>query len=502
MKKIGGFCSFFVFLFIFMAGTISASTPDWQNPRIFAKNKEVPHCTMMVFPDRQAALKREFSASPYFQSLNGTWKFNYVNKPDLRPLDFFKKGYNDRSWKTISVPSSIEMQGFGFPIYVNFNYPWDHFWPPRVPLDFNPVGSYRKTFKIPPDWKNRQIFITFLGVESAFNIWVNGQKVGYSEDSRTPAEFNLTKYLNAGENLLAVEVFRWSDGSYLEDQDFWRMSGIYRNVYLWASDDKHIRDFEVKADLDKEYINGILTINAKVKNFGRSGEELSLEAELLNKDSQKISEPISEKGRVGGNSEKSFVIISKVSNPEKWTAETPNLYTLLLTLKDHSGRTIEVIPTSIGFRNVKICGHQLLVNGKPILIKGVNRHEHDQTTGKTISRESMIKDIIMMKQNNLNAMRCCHYPNNFEWYNLCDQFGLYLIDEANIECHGAQKIASLPEWGPAIMYRTQNAVETDKNHPSIIIWSLGNEAGFGPNFENLYSFDKCRLGLNIFSRRL
>ncbi|MBF0409774.1 MAG: DUF4981 domain-containing protein [Candidatus Riflebacteria bacterium] len=479
--------------FLFSAFQSEAGRPDWLNPRVFEVNRENPHASMVVFPDIPSALHRTAGASEYYRSLNGQWKFNWVEKPDKRPLDFFSTKFDDSSWKTIAVPSNVEMMGYGYPIYVNIRYPWDYATPPKIPMDYNPVSSYRKSFTVPVEWRNRNVFITFQGVSSAFNLWINGQKVGYSEDSRTPAEFNITKYLQKGENQLAVEVFKWSTGSYLEDQDFWRMSGIFRDVYIYSTDTNHVRDFEVKADLNENYTKGFLKIDAKVLNSAKdSAAEISLNALLIDSNGKRMLESNISTQIVPAKCEKTFTKTFDIDDPKIWTAETPNLYTLLLSLKDKRGKIIEVVPCSVGFRNVKIVGHQFLVNGKTVLVKGVNRHEHDQNTGQSITRESMINDILIMKQSNINAVRSCHYPNKSEWYDLCDQYGLYVVDEANIECHGFQKIASMPEWAPSIMYRTKNMLETDKNHPSIIVWSLGNESGFGPAFEATYHWIKRR----------
>ncbi len=463
---------------------------EWQDPEIVGVNKVDPHCSLMPFPDTQTALKAARQASPFHQSLNGNWKFNWVPKPADRPVDFYKPGFDVSSWKQIPVPSNWQMQGYDIPIYTNVPYPFPAN-PPHIPEDRNPVGSYRTEFTVPDDWKDRQVFIVFDGVESAFYLWLNGQKIGYSEDSRTPAEFDLTAYLKSGKNLLAAEVYRWSDASYLEDQDFWRLSGIFRDVYLYSTPKVHVRDFYVRADLDEQYKDAVLKIRAKVHNYdSNTAGDHTVEAVLVNLDGTPVhllGGVSTNTGPLKGGLETVVELEAKVVDPKKWTAETPNLYRVLLTLKDEAGKVVEVQQCAFGFRKVEIKNAQLLVNGVPIYVKGVNRHEHDPVTGHTISEESMILDIKLMKQNNINTVRTCHYPDHPRWYELCDQYGLYLIDEANVESHGMgygeKSLAKDPTWMKAHLDRNIRMVERDKNHPSVIIWSYGNEAGDGVNFE-------------------
>ena len=360
--------------------------------------------------------------------------------------------------------------------------------PPRIPHDNNPVGSYRRWFEIPDDWTGQQVFIHFDGVESAFYLWVNGQRVGYSQGSRTPAEFDITPCIKMDNNLLAVEVYRWSDGSYLECQDFWHLSGIFRDVYIYTTPKLHIRDFWVFTDLDEKYHDSELNLDIEVVNFSHKKQSFQIETQLLDEEHELALGPMRGMGTVEGQQKVSIKFTETVNNPKKWSAEAPHLYTLLISLNDKSGNTLEVIPCRVGFRKVEIKGGQLLVNGVPILIKGVNRHEHDPDTGHTFSLESMIQDIRLMKQFNINTVRTSHYPNDPRWYDLCDQYGLYLIDEANIESHGMgyepeRTLGNNPEWKKAHLDRTARMLERDKNHPSIIIWSLGNEGGDGVNFE-------------------
>jgi len=478
--------------------SVATATPDWENPQLTGINNEAPHATMVICPDAKTALKigtvqnSERVKSPFYRSLNGEWKYHYSSNQLARVPDFWLPSFDDSKWGTIPVPANVEIEGHGIPIYVNIRYPWT--WhgvkptPGIVPPDDpnNTVNSYRREFELPKDWDGRRVLITFDGVNSFFYLWVNGQRVGMGKDARTPVEFDLTKFLKPGKNLIAVENFRWNDGSYLEDQDFWRLSGIFRDVYLWSPADIHIRDFEVKTDFDAEFHNVKLSVSVSVTNASVAEAAVKVEANLMDPSGKPVGvSNIELKAPAGG--EYQAAIVSDVTNPLKWTAETPNLYKLLLTLKDSSGKVLEVIPVNVGFRKVEIKNGDLLVNGQRILIKGVNRHELDPDRGQAITVEGMIKDLQVMKEHNVNAVRCCHYPNQPAWYDLCDKYGVYLIDEANIESHGMgygpETLAKNPAFAAAHMNRTVRMVERDKNHPSVIIWSLGNEAGFGPNFE-------------------
>ncbi|MCJ7582617.1 MAG: DUF4981 domain-containing protein [Candidatus Aminicenantes bacterium] len=464
--------------------------PDWENPRIFGINKEFAHTTLMVYPDIQSAIKNSRSSSPFFQSLNGSWKFFWVKTPAERPMEFYKPEFNVDHWETIPVPSNWQMEGYGIPIYLNQSYPFKKN-PPFIQHEYNPVGSYRTEFVIPDNWDNRQVFLNFDGVESAFYLWINGQKVGYSQGSRTPAEFNITQYLKPGKNILAAEVYRWSDGSYLECQDFWRLSGIFRDVYLYSAPFAHIRDFEVITDLDENYIHSGLKVITKITNYSLSPQNVQLELSVRDKEDFPIGrDPIIKDSieNFPAGEGKEITIETNVQNPAKWSAESPTLYTLLLVLRDRDGNILEVESCRFGFREVEKKNGQILVNGIPVLLKGVNRHEHDPITGHYVSEESMIQDIKLMKQFNLNAVRTSHYPDTPLWYDLCDEYGIYLIDEANIESHGMgyrpdTTLGNNPEWEDAHMERIIRMVERDKNHPSVIIWSMGNEAGDGVNFE-------------------
>ncbi len=450
------------------------------------RNRELPHATMMVYPDTGSALTGDREVSPWFRLLNGDWKFHWVATPEERPAEFYELDYDASHWKSIPVPSNWELHGYGYPHYSNILYPFKKD-PPRIRHEHNPVGSYRHVFTVPSTWDGRQVFIHFDGVESAFYLWINGKKVGYSQGSRTPAEFNLTQYLRPGDNLLAVEVYRFSDGSYLEDQDFFRLAGIFRDVYLYSVSDLHIRDFEIRTPLDAGYRDARLKVNVKLHNYGAVVSKARVEALLLDDSNQWVMELPAMTATVDAAGELSLDTEVKVPNPRKWSAELPYLYKLLLTVKDAAGNTVEIIPCTFGFRQVEIKGGQLLVNGKAIYIKGVNRHEHDPDLGHVPTTEMMIKDIRLMKQNNINEVRTSHYPNTPEWYALCDRYGLYLIDEANIESHGMgyrpdRTLGNNPDWQKAHLDRIERMVERDKNHPAVIIWSMGNEAGDGVNF--------------------
>lgn len=468
---------------------------DWENEAVFGINKEPTHASYVPVADinRTYGPDTALFQSPWVSSLNGLWKFNWVKHPRERPLSFFKTGFDDSGWKTIPVPSNMEMQGYGTPIYTNITYPFNND-PPNVmgavPEDWtaarepNPVGSYRRHFVIPQAWEGKEVFIHFDGVISAFYIWVNGKKVGYSENSFSPSEFNISAYLKKGDNTVAVEVYKYSDGSYLEDQDMTRFSGIHRNVYLFAVPRLHIRDFFIKSDLDTDFRGAALTVETKIANKDRKASApATVEALLLHPGGQLVAslDPVAIAPQNSGG-ETAAVLKGRIEKPMLWSAESPALYTVVLQLKDASGNVLETIQKPFGFRKVEIANSQLLVNGKPILLKGVNRHEIHPVSGKAVSVESMVQDILLMKQHNINTVRTCHYPNDPKWLTLCDFYGLYVIDEANHETHGHQRIAGYPSWRAAIVDRTVRLVERDKNHPCVIIWSLGNEAGSGDNF--------------------
>lgn len=477
--------------------SVAPATPDWENPRVFGVNKEEPHATLVPYPDERAALDGLGARSPWVRSLDGAWKFHWVATPAERPVGFHERDFDARGWKEIPVPSNWERHGYGTPIYSNITYPFARE-APRVTADpppaytayaqRNPVGSYRRTFELPADWSSRETFLVFDGVSSAFYVWVNGERVGYSQDSRLPAEFNVTRYLRPGENVVAAEVYRWSDGSYLEDQDFWRMSGIFRSVSLVSRPKVHLRDFYARTELDAKYTDATLRVKATIRNLVATEAPVSLEAKLFDERGALVMRPRRATATAARGGETAVEIAGLVTNPEKWSAETPSLYTLVLTLSDARGRTIESIPWRIGFRSSEIKNGQILVNGKPVILKGVNRHEHDPDLGQVVTTERMLEDIRLMKQNNINAVRTSHYPNVAEWYALCDRYGLYVVDEANIESHGyganeRQRISTGEDFTAAHVDRVRRTIERDKNHASVILFSMGNEAGIGRNFE-------------------
>ena len=413
-------------------------------------------------------------------------------------MDFWKPSTDVSGWKETPVPSNWMFQGYDIPIYVNSSYEFaPNPKPPLVPHDHNPVGSYRRTFTVPETWAGMDVYLHFGAVKSFFYLWVNGEKVGFSKDSKTPAEWNITKFLKPGENVVAAEVYRWSDGSYLECQDFWRLAGIERDVYLYAAPKIRIRDYEIQAGLDSSYRNGRLGVTVEIAGgeAGAGAVPPSVSLTLLDPSGRKVlgaKRPSA--APVDGRTVVRFdATLTKVA---RWSIETPSLYRLVLELRDRNGKILEAATSRVGFRTSEIKNGQLLVNGAAVLLKGVNRHEHDPYTGHVISAESMRRDIELMKQSNINAVRTCHYPNDPLWYELCDEYGLYVVDEANIESHGMgygpESLAKDPAWGPAHLDRVARMVERDKNHPSVIIWSLGNEAGDGINFENAYAWVKKR----------
>ncbi len=465
---------------------------DWENASIIGQNKEPAHNTLIPFNSLDSALK-SYEDSKNYQSLNGNWKFNWVRKPAERPINFFEVDFDDNNWDKIDVPSNWQMRGYGIPIYTNVKYPYSINIKdiPRIDHEYNPVGSYRRSFNIHESWQDREIFIQFGGVKSAFYIWLNGKKVGYSQGSMTPAEFNITTFLKKKDNILAVEVYRWSDGSYLEDQDMWRFSGIFRSVYLYSTPKVHLRDFFVSCDLDEEYRDAKLKVRIKVRNFGKVDIlQHKIEISLLDKEQQFIgTKVLMEKSLdVAAYSETIIELKSKIENPDKWSAETPNLYDLILTLKNSENIIVEVEQCKFGFRIVEIKDDGgLYINGKSIILKGVNRHEHDPDHGRAIPLDRMVQDIKLAKQNNINAIRTSHYPNDPRFYELCDEYGINVLDECNLESHGLRDVlpGSDSDWTEACVDRMVSMVERDKNHPCIIIWSLGNEAGFGDNFKKM-----------------
>lgn len=485
----------FLLLLIFVnnASAQTFSFTEWENEKIVDINKEPAHVTFMGYPNEKLALENVFSKSPWYKSLNGIWKFHYTDQPENRPLDFHKKDLKEDNWKTIPVPGNWELNGFGLPIYTNIIYPFPKN-PPFIDHKYAPVGTYRMNFTVPENWNGKDVIIHFGSVTGAMYLYINGQQVGFSKASKLPAEFNITRYLSKGMNSLAVQVYRWHDGSYLEDQDFWRLTGIERDVYLFAKNKVSIRDFEFMADLEENYTNGLFSASIDLNN--PANEAVTVFVDVLDNTGKKI---LSLNKKISGL-QPLDPFTASIKNVNKWSSETPYLYTALITLKDSRGNILEFTSNKIGFRKIEIKNAQLLVNGKKIMVHGVNRHEHDEVLGHVPTRELMIKDMKLMKQHNINAVRLAHYPNDPEWLRLCDEYGFYVVDEANIEVHGMGVLpgnfdttnhpAYLPSWEPSLLDRIKRMVKTDKNHPSIIIWSMGNECGNGKVFYDAYQWIK------------
>ena len=460
------------------------SFKEWQDPAINAINRAPMHTNYFAYESAEAA-KGDKEESSNFMTLNGIWKFDWVANADARPTDFWKQDFNDKGWNDLQVPGVWELNGYGDPIYVNVGYAWRNQFknnPPMVPTTNNHVGSYRKEIVVPSDWKGKDIIAHFGAVSSNMYLWVNGKFVGYSEDSKLEAEFDLTPYLKTGQkNLIAFQVFRWCDGSYLEDQDFFRYTGVARDCYLYTRNKKRIEDLRITPDLDAQYQDGSLHIELSLK------DNCNVTLELFDAENKLVT--ASEVKRT-----KKVVETLNVKKPNKWTAETPYLYTLYATSKE-KGQITEVIPVKVGFRKIELKNAQILVNGQPVLIKGANRHELDPDGGYVVSRERMIQDIQIMKKFNLNAVRTCHYPDDPFFYELCDKYGIYMVAEANIESHGMgygnRTLAKREDYRKAHLERNQRNVQRNFNHPSIIFWSLGNEAGYGPNFEAAYDWVKA-----------
>lgn len=485
------FCRSTVYAFIVVViGSLvivpALATNAWDDLSICEINREPPRATIVKYPSLELARSggTNWARSPWFQSLNGQWQFHCSDSPSSRPADFFQPSFDASAWKAIQVPGNWQLQGFDVPVFSNITYPFPKN-PPHAPHEVNPVGSYRRHFKIPAEWQGKNVFVHFDGVDSAFYLWINGKQVGYSEDSRTPAEFDITEYLHEGDNLIAVEVYRFCDGSYLEDQDFWRLSGVFRDVFLRAEGDVSIDDLHVQATLDENYQNGMLRVTARVKNRTGDASTLRLAADLTEPNGKSVALPQATSSVVDKSG--AMLLEASIPTPLKWSAELPNLYSLLVSLSDEHGNTLEVVPLQIGFRSIQIRDGKLLVNGQPIIIKGTNRHEHHPIRGHYVTHEDMVRDILLMKRHNINAVRTCHYPDTPEWYDLCDRYGLYVWDEANIESHGMgydrESLAKRPEWTDAHLFRIRNMAERDKNHPSVIVWSMGNEAGDGVCFD-------------------
>lgn len=473
--------------------------PEWNNnPEIFELNRRDASTSSFPFESVEQAKEIDFLKSPFVRSLNGEWKFKWAKNPDNRDLNFYKRNYNTENWDIISVPSHWQFAGYDYPQYTNTTYPWvehENIQPPFAPTNYNPIGQYIRTFDLDKEWMNSPVLLHFAGVEAVYYIWVNGDLVGYSEDSFTASEFDLSPYVQEGENKLAVEVYRWADASWLEDQDFWRLSGIFRDVLLYRTPNVHVKDFKVQTLLDEEYRDAELVIDTEIENIFNTDFTGQLEIELHNEIGEAI---LNDEKEV--TEETSFVNFTQtIKNPKKWSAEAPNLYTLFILLKNKDGTILEVQRTNVGFRSFELKDGLMKINGERIVFKGVNRHEWDAKRGRAINKEDMEKDIKLMKQFNINSVRTSHYPNHPYWYELCDRYGLYVIDEMNLETHGTWEYGqrelneynvpgSNPIWTKNILDRAKSMYERDKNHPSILIWSLGNESFGGDNFLKLYNY--------------
>ncbi len=481
--------------------SVNAEQHDWENQYVLQKNR---------MPARAAYTPYFVQKGDMSMSLDGEWKFNWTKTPDEQPIDFYKLDFNDTSWKTFSVPGDWEVNGYGIPIYSSSGYtfkidpPYVMREPKKTYTSFverNPTGCYRRLFSIPILWKDKEIFIRFGAVSSAFYLYVNGQEVGYSQGSMEPAEFCITPYLKQGENLIAMKVLKYSDGSYLEDQDMWRIAGIHRSIELYATPKIRIADLGVRTNLDKDYRDAELVVDPKLSVFGsEKGEGYRITAMLYDADGKAVTdttlwqaaEPmlnLDKKGKILNqrNPQRGYApygwLKTMVKNPNKWDAEHPYLYTLKLALVDSLGNMVERAETKVGFRKVEIKDGMMLVNGKQVRLRGVNRHEMDPETGHVMTEERMIQDIKLLKQCNINAVRTCHYPNTERWYELCDEYGIYVMDETDLEEHGLRgTLASDPTWAASFIDRTQRMVMRDRNHTSVVFWSLGNESGWGPNF--------------------
>ena len=471
-----------LFVCLISCGLHAQTFKEWQDPTLNEVNRAPMHTHYFAYSATEDAAAPESSVN--YISLHGKWAFNWVQNADQRPTGFWEPGFNDKGWDTMVVPGVWELNGFGDPIYVNTGYAWRNQFqnnPPEVPVYNNHVGSYRREFAIPASWSGKDVIMHIGSATSCIYVWVNGKFAGYSEDSKLEAEFDITKFIKPGQkNLIAMQIFRWCDGTYLEDQDFFRYGGIARDCYLYARAKARIEDIRAVPDLDAQYRNGVLNVEISFK--GNAG---SANLELFDAAGRKVAEATVKSPSRGGKATAALA----VDNPQKWSAETPYLYTLKASAAG------EVIPVKVGFRKVEIKNAQLLVNGKPILIKGADRHELDPDGGYVLSKERMIQDIQIMKKFNLNAVRTCHYPDDNYWYDLCDEYGIYMVAEANAESHGigygAATLARRDDYALAHMQRNQRNVQRGFNHPAIIVWSLGNEAGYGPNFEAAYDWIKA-----------
>ncbi|MBO9732620.1 MAG: DUF4981 domain-containing protein [Chitinophaga sp.] len=474
---------------------------DWENENIFAINKEPGHTTYIPFPDVESLKADNYFQHPWetpgsslFLSLNGNWKFNWVKQPSERPSNFYKPGYDVSAWKEIPVPSNWEMYGYGTPIYTNITYPFKNNPPFIQPQkgytnekEPNPVGSYRRNFTLPPNWNGKEVFVHFDGAYSGLYVWINGNKVGYSQGANNVAEFNITRYLKPGNNTIAAQVFRWTDGSYIEDQDMFRLSGIHRDVFLFATPATHVRDYTLTAAFPGSDLTQA-TFQAKVfvHNYGQQASQaVTAEVTLLKPDGSVAAVMSQQIPNVHPGAEHEADLTTAVASPLLWSAETPALYDAIMVLKDNKGNTLEAMSAKFGFRKIEIKDKRVCINNEQVFFKGVNRHDIHPQFGKAVPVATMMQDVLMMKQYNINTIRTSHYPNDPKMYAMFDYFGLYVMDEADLECHGNQSISNDLNWLPAFTDRIVRMIQRDKNHPAVIFWSMGNESGNGQNFDSL-----------------
>ncbi|NJK84726.1 MAG: hypothetical protein HC906_00825 [Bacteroidales bacterium] len=485
--------------FLFISSLVllisGCKTYEWESPKIVEINREAVHNTFVPYKNASSALSFRPEESDYYLSLNGNWRFLFLTNPVKNNPEFFRLEFDDKLWDTIEVPSNWQVKGYGTPVYTNINHPFKAD-PPSIPHENNETGLYRKQFDVPQNWGSKRVYIHFAGVQSAFYVWLNGELVGYSEGSMTPAEFDITDFLNKDENILALKVLNWSDGSYLEGQDFWKIAGIFRDVYLYAEPELAIRDYHIITDFDENYKNAFLSVNVKVKNNARSDSKPNtMLLSVLDEENKEILKRKTTISGIHSGKTVDFLFGDSILAPNQWSDEIPYLYKVVLSLVDEKNDTTEVVASKFGFREVEIKNAQILLNGKPVYFKGVNRHEIMPDRGRAITKEVMLKDVLIMKQHNINAVRTSHYPNHPHWYELCDEYGILVFDEANIESHELWAnykyyVGEKSEWENALVDRGMSMVERDKNHPCIIAWSLGNETGTGRNFDILA--DKIR----------
>ncbi|MET8078639.1 glycoside hydrolase family 2 TIM barrel-domain containing protein [Streptomyces sp. NPDC005303] len=483
-------------------GHAAEAAPEWNGAiDLFRVGTQPPHTTLMPYADVGQALAADRTRSPYRLSLDGKWKFAYADRPADRDTDFYRTDVDDTDWDTIPVPSVWQVHGYDFPIYINITYPWwgpnglgEEAQPPAAPTRYNPVGQYRRTFTVPKDWSGRRTFLHFEGVKSAHYVWINGELVGYHEDSYTPAEYDITPHLKPGTNQIAVEVYRYSDGDWLEDQDMIRLSGIFRSVHLYSTPAVHLRDFKLDTPLGDDYTSAQLSVTASVRDYGGGNQgRYTVETQLYDSGGHPVwSRPLQQAVALDAGDETTVQAAKAVPAPKLWSAEQPNLYTAVLRLRDPAGKVIETLSHRVGLREFALKDGLMRINGKPVSFRGTNRHEMHPDRGTALTRADLVKDITIIKRMNINSVRTSHYPNNPLWLELADEYGLYLVDETNLETHGirGEYPGNHPDWSAACVARAQNMVHRDKNHASVVIWSLGNEAGGGSTFVNMRDWIK------------